>query len=240
MPAPGVDVFVFAGPDAVGRHAALQPLLRRRRPAAEVGPGLHDAHADGATPPRRCWTRSTHSASAASRSTCSGSSPAGTTTPTRARSSGTRRDFPTRRASSSTSSSGTSARTSGSTRTSRRRRRSTRSFCRSPERTSSGTASFPTSPCPAARQIFADHLRANVAAIEPRRDRRVQGGRGRRLRPLALARHCEVPLRPRRRAAPPDLRPARAAHADGHLRSLNRARWARFAARTAAPRRSRS
>ena len=34
-------------PDDVGRRAPVQPVLRRRRPAAEVGPGLHDAHADG-------------------------------------------------------------------------------------------------------------------------------------------------------------------------------------------------
>ena len=147
VPAAGVDVYVFAGPtlmDAVRRYnlfgggGAL---------AAEVGPRVHDAHADRRTPPNKSSTRSPSSGSAASRSTCSAWSRAGTTTPTRPRSSGRRRGFPTRRRFSPSSSGCTCARTCGSTRTCRRPRRSTRSCCRLPARTSCGTASCRTTRC---------------------------------------------------------------------------------------------
>ena len=169
------------------------------------------------TAERGARTRSPSSASAASRSTCSGSSRAGTITPTRRRSSGTRRGFPTR----------------WLPRRARAAARAREPLVQ-PVRLADGAALREAAAvrriaprlerhrsrllaCPRRAQIFADHLREKVVRPVPRRAGRLQGGRGGWLRPLALARPGGVPLGPRRRAAAPDLRPAGAAAAHGPL-----------------------
>ena len=64
---------------------------------------------------------------------------------------------------------------------------------------------------PAARQVFADHLRAKTVGLAPRALGGFKNRRGRWLRFLVVARSGGVPVRPRRRAAQTDVRAAPAA-----------------------------
>ena len=201
-------------PHGAGRRPPLQPVERRRRAPAEVGAGLHDPHAhrrtarsdalDEVAEFRRRgipldmlglepgWHDHAYPCSFEWDKTRF-PDPAG---------------LPGRAAASSTC-----APTSGSTRTSRPPRRCTRSCCRTPARTWSGTASCPTTRSPRRAAIFADHLREKVVGLDPAALGGFKvdevDGYDHWLWP-DLAR---LPVRPRRRAAPPDLRPARAAAA---------------------------
>lgn len=202
--------------DDVGRRAAIQPVLRWRRPAAEMGSRIHDAHADGLHrvasagrsrrvpsarhPARHDWAgawlarpRVSDVLSVGSRSI---SRPARLPR------------APDRRARPRTSlvQSVCLADVSALSPTAPVRRIASRLERHRSRLLHAGRAE--TLRGPSARE---------GAGIHCGRDRRLQGRRGRRFRLLALARPRGIPVRPRRRADAADLWVAAATDVDGDL-----------------------
>ena len=201
--------------DHDGGGPPLQLVWRRRRAAAEVGPRVHDAHANRVHRRSRSSTKSPSSGSAASRWTCSAWNPGwhDHAYPTSFEWSPVR--FPNPR--------GVSRRARAAARA--------RELVVQPVRVADRAAiqEAPAvcrlAPCMerhrpglldagGASQIFADHLREKVVGLSPAlggfKVDEVDG-----FDALAVAGSGDLSIRPRRRAVAPDLRPARPAAADG-------------------------
>ena len=201
--------------DADGRRPPLQPVLRRRRAAAEVGAGLPRPHADARTAPSRRSTKSSSSAKNGIPLDMLGLEPGWHDHAYPCSFEWDKTRFPDPAAFLNEVEQ-QHVRVEPLVQPVRLADRAAvqEAAAASPARTSSGTASCPTTRMPEARKIFCRPPRREGGREgQPARGRRVQDRRGGRLRPLPLARHGDVPLRPRRRAAAPDLRAARAAAA---------------------------